>query len=293
MLKISTKTLVLGVSLLGFAAGQTAFAEPLIDANVDNSFVPTSFDKLATVNVILTGYHGNTAFTTAGGDIAATLNGKHLGPVYCIDIPNPLPITKPFVTGGPLPNTYNAYYNNQGLVPNDNLPNPPFHYNTLIPATGGITDVASGNEAKIAILMDEVAKTAITDAAQGGLQAAIWHYVYGGNFSLAPAVTAFDNAEKTAYNADIALAEAQYNHQPHHPGVQDLLWITPYTNKHSGEYNPPKYDSHGVELPQYPTYQALVTTIPVPGTLAMSSILLGIGGVVVAFRKLRKSTVAA
>jgi hypothetical protein len=205
----------------------------------------------------------------AGNIHPDTISQTSLPYMYCVDIIHDI-----FVPG-----QYLALVDNTGYIVND-----------VPPSSGAMTTVVDGqtvlaNAGNIAWLMTNYAASATTIDQQLALQAAIWHEVYGTNFQLAVnpvsnsagTPTSDDNTVNSLYASYISLA---YTHTA---PVGSVLWINPNQRWDGSQW-------------VSGAYQAQVGLVnPVPGTLTMSSIFLGMIGIVQAGRALKKkqSAVAA
>lgn len=213
------------------------------------------------------GAAGSEAFHTFSGVGAGNihpdvLSNTALPYMYCVDILHDI-----FVPG-----LYKADVNTIGKIVND------------IPyASGAITAVVAGqtvlaNAGNIAYLMTTYAPLADTIDKQLALQAAIWHEVYGSNFVLAAnpvsnsaSATADDITVKSLYTTYTLAADS------HTAPIDSVLWINP-----NFKWNGSSWVSGA--------FQAQVGLLPVPGTLTMSSILLGMVGAVVGSRRFKRQS---
>ena len=183
-------------------------------AEADSLFVGMTYPTDAPIAFTL----NSTSYNEPGGNIqGSVLNGASLPYVYCIAA------------------DVNVYVNNT--------------YNTTVSTTGYYDGNLIRNAGQIAWLMDHEAASATTDVLRSGLQAAIWHQVYGANFVLDTTNT--NSAIVSAYNADIAALGS--NTDP----VSNLFWMTPYDSGGNAE-------------------QGLITIASVPEPSSL--LLLGCGG---------------
>jgi len=261
------------------------------DSAMNGSFNVTGYNSAVLISFSLQGDAGSGLKTITesgyGGNMIASFNGTALTTMYCIDIPNNINVP----TGN-----ISAYANNFStpIVPNDTLSN-----NKYIPTTGGFTTNAGG----IAYVMNVdatliIGNTTLLLNEQAGLQAALWRMVYGSNFTLTGATldangyitahtSSYSNDFVTEYNKALSdgLTHLSFN-------ADNALWISPYSGA----------PLSGTTVPNYATMQAQVSAplpggfqiiTPVPGNLVLSSIFLGMVGVVSVGKRLLSSSRAA
>ena len=177
------------------------------------------------VNMNFTKDGGVTIVNEGGGSInSSTLNGVALPFVYCVDI------------------------NHNITVPGTYTPTP-------ITTNGTVFGSAVNNAGQVAWLLDHYAAGATTDDLQGGLQAAIWHTIYGANYYIVAGGNSTSNMIAD-YNTDITGLGS--NTDP----VSNIKWLSPS-------------DSNGTH------YQALATktNVPEPGVVALAAGMLISGSV--------------
>ena len=185
------------------------------------------------VNMNFTEDGGKTTINVGGGSIVtSTLNGVTLPFAYCVDINHVIYA----------PGTYNP---------------------TAITNNGMAFGSAINNAGQVAWLLDHyaVAAEGNTDL-QGGLQAAIWHSIYGANYYIVSGGNSTTNMI-TDYNTDIKALGSNTD------AVSNIKWLSPS-------------DSNGTR------YQALatITNVPEPGVVAMAAGML-ISGSVLTLRRRR------
>lgn len=163
------------------------------------------------VHIQLTRDGGVTSQDEGGGSIGpSTLDNVALPFVYCVDLDNTVRI----------PNAYNP---------------------TGVSFDGTIYGMPVNNAGQVAYLLDHYAATALTSDQQGGLQAAIWHTIYGPNTDLVAggSTTAGEIAAYNAYLLNVGTDP-----------VSNVRWLSPS-------------NANGDRL------QGLVTNVPEPGMMAL------------------------
>jgi hypothetical protein len=212
-----------------------------------------------TYNISLTGYGSESG--GAGNFQNVTLNGKTLPFMYCVDITHNINYS-----------TYtNTSVNTQAYISDADL-SKGYQVYAMTDGYGHLT-----NAGAIEWLIANVAPgvTGNQDATMG-LQLAIWQLEYGKNFSFTGATP----GEIAAYTKDLS---AQYG--VGYNSTTQLAAMDSYSNSNVLWINP--VDSGGNFA------QAQISLAPLPGTLTMTSIFLGMIGVVGAGRARKKRAVVA
>jgi PEP-CTERM motif len=183
----------------------------------------------------LQGFNGGAVMDAGSGSIGgASLGGAALAYVYCIDIPDTVPIPGTYTTN-------NINTNGQAVVGDKSV-------NTW--ANG--TNLASvPNAGAIASLLTQFGTSATTATEQEALQSAIWTEIYGSKFQ----VYNFLGAQQGIVD--------QMNYYLSHAGTapaSSVLWLSP-----GG------YSTTGANIP---IYQALVAqyVAPEPSSLAIAGL---------------------
>ena len=311
MLRVSMKCVVLGIAVLSL----------LQSARADSLTVGATNQGKFTVDVNIHSAQGNavgTNLTAMGGDFAgASLNapGTFVGKLpflYCVDLFHHINLG----TGNSLVvNNTNGFYSvNPPSGSNPPAPNNLVNStNNAKPTAGYITDfsksgvdtLGTANVKAIAQLAALGLQTGTGDllyAREAALQAAIWTVEYNrptatgwsatgnSNFQLDKFVnaahhidTSVASANTTAFNQALAydmklVSGANYTALLAAPIHKNVFFTNPDV------YNPGQPNAYA---------QAGVSYVPAPGTLIMSSILLGMVGMVRSYRRLSAVKVAA
>lgn len=206
---------------------------------------------------------GSTNYYNSGsGPIApSSLNGTLLSALYCVDIPHDV-----FVG-----NSYTAHVNTQGIIFNDSTTDSLNGGLTLADSSGKLT-----NAGNIAYLMTTYAAIGLDLAHEQGLQAAIWKEVYGSHFT-------YNNTgdSLTAYNGYLSGLVSG----GHSDLIGNVFWINPNGTNGDGS----KIQGLVGTIPGPPPPPSAT---PVPSNLVMSSILLGMVGMVRGYKRLKIKAVA-
>jgi len=157
------------------------------------------------------GYLGAGNASEGGGSIGpSSLNGVALPWVYCVDIPDTVNVPADYP---------NAIVNHNGMIAGSSTNN----------ADGGLSGYTSNgqlasvsNAIAVAWLAHTFAAGASGYDAEVGLQAAIWHVIYGVNLTNNNTAGAI-----SAYNADLA-ALAGAGSLPNY--ISDFAWLSPNGN---------------------------------------------------------------
>jgi hypothetical protein len=193
----------------------------------------------------------------------STLNGLSLPYMYCLDLTHDIYLNANYAV---------TSFNNRGYVWNDDPLNNPNSV-ALTNANGTLT-----NAGNIAYLMVHYAPSAVTLEQQLALQSSIWAEVYGNHYSL------IGNPNFSAdENNTIAADQAQYLSNLHTGGnarfIHEVLWINPS----AGGVNYAQCQVAYVPGSTHP----LTAAVPEPSTFVVLSIMLGMFGVLWAYRRTR------
>jgi hypothetical protein len=185
----------------------------------------------------------------------STLNGLSLPYMYCLDLTHDIYLNTDYAA---------TTFNRNGYILNDDPAQNPASV-ALTNANGQLT-----NAGNIAYLMVHFAPLAVSQDQQLALQSAIWAEVYGKNYVLLPN-PGFSNSENDAIRSQQAWYLSQIPAGRNANYIADVLWINPTQD--------------GVHYAQCqvgfePTSGPSTLPTPVPSTLVMTSILVGMFAVV-------------